>query len=38
MGGVFLHGTPGWVAVTEWLARPPAKQEVCGSNPASYLF
>ena len=23
--------------VVEWLARPPAKQEVCGSNPASYL-
>ena len=25
------------VAVAEWLARPPTKQEVCGSNPASYL-
>ena len=25
------------VAVAEWLARPPAKQEVCGSNLASYL-
>ena len=25
------------VAVAEWLARLPAKQEVCGSNPASYL-
>ena len=25
------------VAVAEWLARLPAKQEVCGSNPASYV-
>ena len=25
------------VAVAEWLARLPAKQEVCGSNLASYL-
>ena len=25
------------VAVAEWLAHPPAKQEVCGSNLASYL-
>ena len=25
------------VAVAEGLARPPAKQEVCGSNLASYL-
>ena len=25
------------VAVAEWLAHLPAKQEVCGSNPASYL-
>ena len=24
------------VAVAEWLACPPAKQEVCGSNLASY--
>ena len=23
--------------MAEWLAHPPAKQEVCGSNPASYL-
>ena len=23
--------------MAEWLARSPAKQEVCGSNPASYL-
>ena len=25
------------VAVAAWLVRPPAKQEVCGSNQASYL-
>ena len=25
------------VAVAEWLARPPAKQEVCSSNPV-YLY
>ena len=30
-------GLLSWVAVAEWLARPHAKQKVCGSNPASYL-
>ena len=29
--------THSWVAVAKWLAHPPAKQEVCGSNPTSYL-
>ena len=24
------------VTVAEWLVHPPAKQEVCGSNPASW--